>query len=423
MAGEDLASRAWGALKEVMDPELGDNVVDLGMVRSVELSGSGLLKVRIALTTPGCPLANQLRHDTQARLSSLEGVEQVMVHFDLLSPEEKAVLMGKARKLAQQRERMTTIGPDVRILAVASGKGGVGKSSVATNLAIAIALKGMTTGLLDADIWGFSIPRMLGISGRLTAKSGKILPLEITTDQLAKKAAGEADSQAADKASSTSAGLMKVVSMGFLAEESQAIMWRGLLLHRALRHFLEDVAWGDLDYLVIDMPPGTGDVQMGLARMLPTTEVLIVTTPPLAAQKVAARAADMARKGNLRVSAVIENMSSFTCEHGSSYDLFGSGGGERLAKELGVTLLGTVPLDPAMAKASDQGRPVVLGDSTAAKAFEDMAASLVETLSPPISTSGCSARLLQRVAEALKEEVSRPSNSNLGTHSSMKKGA
>jgi ATP-binding protein involved in chromosome partitioning len=398
-----------------MDPELGDNIVDLGMVRSVESSPGGVLEVRIALTTPGCPLANQLRHDTQARLSSLEGVSQVIVHFDLLTSEEKAALMGRARKVAQQRDRIATIGPDVRILAVASGKGGVGKSSIATNLAVAIASMGMTTGLLDADIWGFSIPRMLGVSGRLTAQDGKILPLEISTDHLAKKGSQET--------ASMKAGLMKVVSMGFLAEEEHAIMWRGLLLHRALRHFLEDVAWGDLDYLVIDMPPGTGDVHMGLARMLPTTEVLIVTTPPLAAQKVASRAADMARKGNLRVSGVIENMSGFTCEHGSTYDLFGSGGGERLAKELGVALLGKVPLDPEMAKASDEGHPVVLGISAAGKAFRDMAGVLVATLSPPISTSGCSARLFQRVAEALEDQGLQSNNPSLATGSGMNKGA
>jgi ATP-binding protein involved in chromosome partitioning len=337
----------------------------------------------------------------------------VIVHFEVLTSEEKAALMGRARKVAQQRDRVATIGQDVRILAVASGKGGVGKSSIATNLAVAIASMGMTTGLLDADIWGFSIPRMLGVTARLTAQGGKILPLEISTDHLSKEGSWP----------SVKAGLLKVVSMGFLAEEEHAIMWRGLLLHRALRHFLEDVAWGDLDYLVIDMPPGTGDVQMGLARMLPTTEVLIVTTPPLAAQKVASRAADMARKGNLRVSGVIENMSSFTCDHGSTYDLFGSGGGERLAKELGVTLLGKVPLDPEMARASDEGHPVILGTSPAGNAFRDMAGLLVQTLSPPISTSGCSARLLQRVAEALEDQELQSSDSSLTPGSAMKRGA
>ena len=208
---------------------------------------------------------------------------------------------------------MTDIPETARVVAIASGKGGVGKSSVTVNLAVALARRGLTVGVLDADIWGFSVPRLLGMQGDVEARDKKMVPLE--------RAVGT--------------GLLRVLSMGFLADEDNAIMWRGLVLNRAVQQFLEDVHWGDLDFLLIDMPPGTGDIQMGLARMMPRTEVLVVTTPPLAAQKVAARTADMARKGYLQVTGVIENMSDFTCEHGTSYALFGSGGGDRLAADVG----------------------------------------------------------------------------------------
>jgi ATP-binding protein involved in chromosome partitioning len=195
-------------------------------------------------------------------------------------------------------------------------------------------------------------------------------------------------------------GKLHILSMGFLAGEDQAILWRGLLLNRAVQHFVEDVAWGDLDYLLIDMPPGTGDVQMGLARLLPRAEMIIITTPALAAQKVAARAADMARKGYLRVAGVVENMSAFTCEHGSSYALFGSGGGSRLAAELGVPLLGTIPLEPAVAAGGDIGQPAVLGAGTAHDAFVALADRVVEAV-PPVEMSGCSARMLDDIEKAL----------------------
>ena len=210
------------------------------------------------------------------------------------------------------------------MLAIASGKGGVGKSSVTVNLAVALAARGLVVGILDADIWGFSVPRLLGMEGDVEAREGKMIPLERPVGT----------------------GTLRVLSMGFLADEEQAIMWRGLVLNRAVQQFLQDAHWGDLDYLLIDLPPGTGDIQMGLARLLPRTELLVVTTPPVAAQKVAARAADMARRGYLRVAGVIENMSDFTCEHGTTYALFGSGGGERLARGLGVPLVGSIPLAP-----------------------------------------------------------------------------
>ena len=258
----------------------------------------------------------------------------------VMDAEQRKAVMARARQLAQDPAPATDIPDTARVIAVASGKGGVGKSSVTVNLAVALARRGLTVGVLDADIWGFSVPRLLGMQGEVEARDKKMVPLE--------RRIGD--------------GLLRVLSMGFLADEDSAIMWRGLILNRAVQQFLEDVHWGDLDYLLIDMPPGTGDIQMGLARMLPRTEVIVVTTPPVAAQKVAARTADMARKGYLRVAGVIENMSDFTCEHGTSYALFGSGGGARLAAEVGVPLIGQIPLHPSVAAGGDAGTPVALDE-------------------------------------------------------------
>jgi ATP-binding protein involved in chromosome partitioning len=233
--------------------------------------------------------------------------------------------------------------------------------------------------VLDADIGGFSVPRLLGMQGRLEARQGKMVPLE--------RPAGR--------------GVLRVLSMGFLAEEDRAVMWRGLLLNRAVQQFLQDAHWGDLDYLLVDLPPGTGDVQMGLARMVPRAEMLLVTTPPLAAQRVAARAADMAARGYLRVAGVVENMSDFTCEHGTTYKLFGAGGGERLAAELGVPLVGTIPLHPDMAESGDTGRPVALGDGELAAVFSKLATAVAERIAPVLEMNGCTARLLDTMAGAV----------------------
>jgi ATP-binding protein involved in chromosome partitioning len=369
------------ALLGVIDPELGDNIVDLGMLRDVAVHGDGQVDVEVALTIAGCPLRTQLRTDVEGRVGSLPGVTSVHVTLGEMTAGERSALMDRARHKAQEdRAAVTDIPPVARILAVSSGKGGVGKSSVTVNLAVALALRGLTVGLLDADIWGFSVPRMLGMTGELRADDDrKILPLDLPVGT----------------------GRLKVVSMGFLADEDTAIMWRGLILNRAVQQFLEDVRWGDIDYLLVDMPPGTGDVQMGLARMLPRTEVLVVTTPPLAAQKVASRAADMARKGHLRVAGVIENMSAFTCDHGTRYALFGEGGGARLAADIGVPLVGTVPIDPAMAEAGDSGRPVALGTGVLADAFDALATAVVNTIAPVVETAGCTARLLENVERAL----------------------
>ena len=333
----------------MIDPELGDNIVELGMVKRVELDGNRA-DITISLTTAGCPLRAQLMDDVKRHAATVEGIDEVAVHFGEMTAEQKKGLMARARWTARD-PIPTEIPMSTRVIAVASAKGGVGKSSVSANLAAALAARGLTVGVLDADIGGYSIPRMLGIEGKVDAD---------------KDADGKVRIKPIDKA--VGSGRLRVVSMGSIegAEEDEAVMLRGLMLNRAVQHFLEDVAWGDLDYLIIDMPPGTSDIQMGLARMLPRTEVLIVTTPSLAAQKVATRAADMARKGYLRVAGVVENMTSFTCTHGDTYALFGEGGGERLAAAIGVPLLGQIPLSPTVSAGGDTGVPVALADDEAA---------------------------------------------------------
>jgi ATP-binding protein involved in chromosome partitioning len=370
------------ALRAVIDPELGDNIVDLGMVTSVTVSDRGVIEVGVALTIAGCPLRGQLEHDVTTRLAGLPGVTSVDVRMGEMDAAGRAEVMSRARWKARQNAPETGIDATTRILAVGSGKGGVGKSSVTVNLAIALARRGLTIGVLDADIWGFSVPRLLGMEGGIEARKGKMIPLELAVGT----------------------GHLKVLSMGFLADEDRAIMWRGLMLDRAVRQFLEDAEWGQLDYLLVDLPPGTGDVQMGLARMLPRTELLIVTTPPVAAQKVAARAADMARRGYLRVAGVIENMSDFTCEHGTTYRLFGSGGGGRLAQEIGVPLVGSVPIHPDIALGGDAGSPVALGEGELSAIFSELARVVAEEVAPVIETSGCTARLLDQIADAVAAE-------------------
>ncbi len=334
----------------------------------------------MALTIAGCPLRNQIRTDVETHVGALDGVDTVTTSTGVMDAEQRKRVMARARLAARNPAPATDIPDTARVIAIASGKGGVGKSSVTVNLAVAMARRGLTIGVLDADIWGFSIPRLLGMQGEVESRGKKMVPLE--------RRVGD--------------GLLRVLSMGFLADEDSAIMWRGLVLNRAVQQFLEDVHWGDLDYLLIDMPPGTGDIQMGLARMLPRTEVIVVTTPPVAAQKVAARTADMARKGYLRVAGVIENMSDFTCEHGTSYALFGSGGGARLAAEIGVPLIGQVPIHPSVAAGGDAGNPVALDeDHELAKVFTALADEVVTTIAPVIPMDGCSARLLEQVEAAV----------------------
>ena len=377
-------------LRAVIDPELGDNIVDLGMATGVTVSDEGLVTIGVKLTIKGCPLRAQIKNDVESRVTTHPGVTKVKIEWGEMDSDERTAVMTRARWNAKENAPATQIPLNTRILAIASGKGGVGKSSVTVNLASALANQGLTVGVLDADIWGFSVPRMLNMSDRLEAKlfEGSDKPRMIPNEIIVGK------------------GLLKVVSTGMLVEdESTALMWRGLMLTKAVEQFLKDVHWGDLDYLLIDMPPGTGDVQMGLARMLPRTDLIIVTTPAVSAQKVAIRAADMARRSFLRIAGVIENMSAFTCEHGTSYPLFGSGGGQNLANEIGSELLGQVPIESDVSHGSDNGEPVAIaGAGVAAEVFRDIAKKIISQTVPVTEMAGCSARLLESVAVALGDK-------------------
>jgi ATP-binding protein involved in chromosome partitioning len=364
-------------LRAVIDPELGDNIVDLGMAGDITM-GDGIVTIGVKLTIRGCPLRAQIQKDIRSRLEVHPWVKKVKIDWGEMTADERTAVMSRARWNARENATDTAVPTGARILAIASGKGGVGKSSVTVNLAAALAAAGKTVGVLDADIWGFSIPRMLGMPDRLEAQKidGREKPMIMPNERRVGN------------------GLLKVVSTGMLVEdESTALMWRGLMLTKAVEQFLNDVQWGHLDYLVIDMPPGTGDVQMGLARMLPRTDLLIVTTPAVSAQKVAIRAADMARRSFLRVAGVIENMSAFECDHGESYALFGTGGGQALADEIGVELLGQVPIEPTVAAGGDAGQPVVLdGIGKAAEVFSRIAARIIEETPDNDDMNGCSAR-------------------------------
>ena len=365
-------------LRAVIDPELGDNVVDLGMVGDVAVGDDGIVHIGFKLTIKGCPLRAQLKKDIESRLEVHPAVTKVVIDWGEMTADERTAVMTRARWNARENAADTAVPVNARVLAIASGKGGVGKSSVTVNLAAALAARGATVGVLDADIWGFSIPRMLGMPDRLQAErvEGRDKPMILPNE----RRVGD--------------GLLKVVSTGMLVDdEGTALMWRGLMLTKAVEQFLNDVNWGELDYLLIDMPPGTGDVQMGLARMLPRTDLLIVTTPAVSAQKVAIRAADMARRSFLRIAGVIENMSHFRCDHGESYPLFGVGGGRALADEIGVELLGQVPIEPAVAAGGDAGEPVSLhGTGEAARIFNDIASALAAQTVSFEAMSGCSAR-------------------------------
>jgi len=365
-------------LRGVVDPELGADVVALGMVTTAVVDEEGTATVGIGLTTVACPLRARIERDVRAALTGLDGVTHVAVTMAELEPGAKAALMDTARRLAQTRAPATTIAGTVPVLAIGSGKGGVGKSLVTANLAVALARLGFVVGVIDADVGGFSLPRLLGIHGPLEAADGRLVP----------------------RAKPVGAGELRVVSMGFLAEEDQALLWRGLVLNRAVQQFVEDADWTGVDYMLVDLPPGTSDVPMGLARTLPQTGLVLVTTPPLAAQLVAARAGDFARRANLRVVGVIENMGAFVCEHGTSYELFGSGGGARLAAQLDVELLATVPFDPALGAEADEGLSVVGTERPAGRVFEDLARRVVDDLAPPPGAQGCTARLLDAVERA-----------------------
>jgi ATP-binding protein involved in chromosome partitioning len=324
-------------LARVIDPELRRPVTELGMVRDVVID-SGDVTVTIALTVVGCPLRASFEDQVQQHVASLSGVNSVSLLFDVMSPDERAALTTRLRGGVEQRG--IQLSPRTRVLAVASGKGGVGKSSLTVNLAAALAAGGKEVGILDADIYGHSIPHMLGIAQKPVVVDKMIIP-PVAHD-------------------------LRLMSIGFFLDDNQPVMWRGPMLHRALEQFLQDVHWGDLDVLIVDMPPGTGDVSISLGQLLPRAEAIVVTTPQPLAQEVASRAATMAQKTGLRLVGVIENMTS---------EVFGAGGGERLAVELGVPLLGAVPLDPALREACDAGIPLVTRDpqSAAARAIGEIA--------------------------------------------------
>jgi ATP-binding protein involved in chromosome partitioning len=355
----------------VIDPELHTDIVDLGMVGDISI-GDGVVDVDIALTIASCPMRGQIESDVERRVGSLPGIDKVVITIGVMTQDQRSTLMERARMTAREKATPTAIAPSTRVIAVSSGKGGVGKSSLSVNLALAIAEQGHTVGVLDADIWGFSAPRMLGAhETRLSANEDrKIVPIQVQGIHL--------------------------VSTGLLLEdEDTALMWRGLMLTKAVEQFLNDVAWpDDLGYLIIDMPPGTGDVQMALARLLPQAEMVVVTTPQLAAQKVAARVADMARRSHMPIIGVVENMAGFTTEEGRHYDIFGSGGGVNLAQDLGIELLGSIPIDPQVAAGGDSGKPVVVADpdGPAGSAVIEVASRITEIL-PPLQLDSCIGRL------------------------------
>jgi len=339
-------------LREVIDPELRRSIVELGMVRSIEINDGGRVEVVVSLTTAGCPIRNHFQQAVAQRVSELDGVSAVEVGFDVLSDEEKK---GLQETLGRRRLPEGALAQVKNLICVASGKGGVGKSTMTANLSAALHAEGHTAGALDADVYGYSIPRMLGVNRKPeVSPQRKILPLE------------------------TPSGV-RVMSIGFFVEENAAVVWRGPMLHKAIQQFLEDVDWGELDYLLLDLPPGTGDVSMTLAQLLPQAKMLIVTTPQPAAQSVARRAAEMAAKVDLELLGVVENMSGFTTPDGERFTIFGEGGGQLLADELDVPLLGKVPLQQELREHADAGAPLVIEqpDSPAAQAIRDAARGIV----------------------------------------------
>ena len=339
-------------LREVIDPELRRSIVDLGMVRSIEVKDGGRVEVVVSLTTPGCPIRNHFQQAVATRVSELDGVSAVDVGFDVLSDDEKA---GLRQTLGRQRLPEGALAQVKNVVCVASGKGGVGKSTMTANLTAALRAEGQDAGALDCDVYGYSIPRMLGVNRKPeVSPQRKILPIEAASG-------------------------VKVMSIGFFLEENAAVVWRGPMLHKAIQQFLEDVDWGELDYLLLDLPPGTGDVSMTLAQLLPQAKVLIVTTPQPAAQSVARRAAEMAAKVDLELLGVIENMSGFTTPDGERFTIFGEGGGQLLADELDVPLLGKVPLQQELREHADSGAPLAIEqpDAPASQAIRDAARGIV----------------------------------------------
>jgi ATP-binding protein involved in chromosome partitioning len=346
------------ALEVVIDPELHRSIVELDMVRRIELGADGEVSVTVSLTTAGCPIRGHFQSSVRDAVMGLEGVSAVSVDFDVLDEQQKTALRAKLGGGDLPSGALAAV---ENVVCVGSGKGGVGKSTLTANLAAALAGEGRRVGVLDADVWGYSIPRMLGLGAQRPEVSAerKIIPLQ--------------------------AGGIAVMSIGFFVEEDAAVVWRGPMLHKALKQFLEDVEWGALDFLLIDLPPGTGDVSMTLAQLLPQASFVIVTTPQPAAQRVARRAAEMAHRVNLEIGGVIENMAGFVTPQGERFAIFGEGGGQALADELDVPLLGRVPLTMPLRAASDAGTPLVVEnpDDPASQAIRHAARGLIALAPPP----------------------------------------
>ncbi len=330
------------ALGNVIDPELRKPVTELDMVRDVAIR-EGEVTVRIALTVAGCPLRSSFQDQVAKEVGGLDGVSSVRLDFDVMTPDERSALTSKLRGGRPADDKAIQLEPTTRVIAVASGKGGVGKSSITVNLAAALSALGRQVGVLDADIYGHSVPHMLGLRQKPVLVDRLMIP-PVKHD-------------------------LKLMSIGFFLDDNEPLMWRGPMLHRALEQFLQDVHWGELDVLLVDMPPGTGDVSISLGQMLPRAEAIVVTTPQALAQEVASRAAAMALKIGMQLAGVVENMTS---------DVFGSGGGERLATQLGVRLLGRVPLDVRLRESADAGVPLVLSDPDSEPA--EAIAALARTL-------------------------------------------
>jgi len=345
------------ALRSVIDPELRRDIVELEMVRSIDIHPTGVVDVMVSLTTPGCPIRSHFQTGVAQAVSELDGVVGVNVSFDVLSDNEKSAL---GRKLGRGALPEGALAQVRNVVCIGSGKGGVGKSSVTANLAAALAADGKSVGVLDADVWGYSQPRMLGLGAERPQVNAnrKLIPIKAQDG-------------------------ISVMSIGFFVEQDAAVVWRGPMLHKALQQFLEDVEWGELDYLLIDLPPGTGDVSMTLAQLLPQAKFLIVTTPQPVAQKVARRSAEMADKLKLEIAGVIENMSGFVTPSGERFQIFGEGGGQLLAEELEVPLLAKIPLTLALREQADSGLPVVYSDpdDPASQALRHAARGLI-ALSP-----------------------------------------
>jgi ATP-binding protein involved in chromosome partitioning len=327
----------------VDDPEIGRPITELNMVADVRVD-AGVVTVHILLTVPGCPLKDRINRDVTAAVKALGDVDEVEIIFGTMTEQQRAEVAAKVRGSADAAGQpvipFNEVDSRTKVLAIASGKGGVGKSSITVNLAVSLAQEGYEVGILDADIWGYSIPRMLGVSGRPVAFNNMIMPLQ--------------------------GNGVKVISIGFFLDSEKPVIWRGPMLHRALQQFLADVHWGDLDFLLCDLPPGTGDIAISLAQMLPKADMLVVTTPQPAAQRVALRAGQTTAQTGMRVAGVIENMATFIApDTGKEYHIFGEGGGALLASELDTQLLGSIPIDPRLREGCDQGVPLVVGDPTA----------------------------------------------------------